>query len=310
MTQEQPQPSIGIIGAGVVGTTLAVALSRAGYPVSVASSRSGTSAEALCRRVPGCTPVDTAQEVADTAAMVLITTPDDIIGDVAASVRWRRGQAVVHCSGAKSLDVLEPAQRYGAQVGCFHPLQAFSDVEQALESLPGTTFAIEADGWLKRCLTRMARVLGGRPLELTSHQRVLYHASAVTTCGFLVGLTEAAMQMWQAVGLSPQEGLEALLPLMETTLRNMAQRGTTDAFVGPLARGDVGTIRQHLEELERRLPHLVPLYCHLGLAAMPLARHKGRITVEQARALESLFREHLEGAAEAQRETFEEAHVA
>lgn len=310
MTQQRLQPSIGIIGAGVVGTTLAVALSRAGYPVSVASSRTRASAEALCRRVPGCASVDTAQEVADAATMIFITTPDDAIAEVAASVRWHRGQVAVHCSGAKSLEVLEPAQRDGSRAGCFHPVQAFSDVAQALDSLAGTTFGIEADGWPRRCLTRMARVLGGKPIELASHQRALYHASAVTTCGFLVGLTEAATEMWRAVGLSPQEGLEALLPLMETTLRNMAQRGTTDAFVGPLARGDVGTVRQHLEELERRLPHLVPLYCHLGLVAMPLARRKGRITAEQARALEDLLSERLEGLAEVRREALEAVYVA
>ena len=84
--------------------------------------------------------------MADHADLVFITTPDDAIPAVVNQVRWHPGQSVVHCSGADSLDVLEPARIVGAQVGSFHPLQTFASIQKAIDNLPGSTFALEAEG--------------------------------------------------------------------------------------------------------------------------------------------------------------------
>jgi len=98
--------------------------------------------------VPGCRAYDDPQGVIDRADLVFITTPDDAIAPTVARLRWRPGQGVVHCSGADSLDILEPARKMGAQVGAIHPLQSFASSAQALENLPGSTFALEGQGEL------------------------------------------------------------------------------------------------------------------------------------------------------------------
>ena len=113
------KPKIGFIGAGTVGTALAVRLSNRGYPVIAVSSRSLTSAQRLAGEVSGYGAkayVD-AQAVADTAELVFVTTPDDIIGQVVVQTHWRPGQSVVHSSGADSIDILAPAREEGAQDG-------------------------------------------------------------------------------------------------------------------------------------------------------------------------------------------------
>ena len=68
-------PSIGFIGAGTVGTALAVRLSEKGYPVTAVASRTLASANRLAGMVHNCQVQDSPQEVAEAAEMVFITTP-------------------------------------------------------------------------------------------------------------------------------------------------------------------------------------------------------------------------------------------
>ena len=154
---------IGIIGAGNVGKTLAVALMHKGYMVISTASRTFESAKALARLAPGCVAYPDIQGAADAAEFVFITTSDDAIRPVAETVQWREGQTVVHCSGAASLDVLEAVREYGAIPGAFHPLQTFSSVEEAVKALAGSTFGIEGDdGDAEVVWPRLPRSLAGR----------------------------------------------------------------------------------------------------------------------------------------------------
>ena len=150
---------IAFIGAGMVGTALAVGLHRKGYPVVAAASRTKASADALANRVPGCQAFSGLQEAVDAADVVFLTTLDDAIGPVASSLTWRRDQAAVHCSAVQGLDVLDHPRKQGALAGAFHPLQTFPSADRAVESLSETTFAIEADPPLAPYLTEMARAL-------------------------------------------------------------------------------------------------------------------------------------------------------
>ena len=128
--------SLGFIGAGRVGTALARALDRRGHRVLGVASRTVDSARRLAQMVPGCKSSTDPQEVAEAAGLVFITTPDEVIAQVAAQIRWHPGQIVVHCSGATSLEALQPAQEQGALVGGLHPLQSFASgqIEAGLPS--------------------------------------------------------------------------------------------------------------------------------------------------------------------------------
>ena len=104
MTTTQLLGNVGFIGAGAVGATLARAMHRCGYSVRGVASRTAAPAEHLAAEIPGCDAVSP-QDVADRCDTVFLTVPDDAIDTVAAALRWRYGQAVVHCSGALPLDV-------------------------------------------------------------------------------------------------------------------------------------------------------------------------------------------------------------
>ena len=221
-------PGIGFIGVGTLGKGLALALVSRGYRVTAAHSRSVASARWLADRVPGCRVFETAQELADTADLVFITTPDSAIGRVLDSVSWRPGQGVVHCCGAGSTAILGPAAQAGADVGAFHPFQTFAglnDPREAASRLSGVTFAVSGTGWLTGFLELMAGELGGHSLKISDDDRPLYHAAAVIGCGFLVTLVQAAVEIWRDMGFTDQQAMEALYPLCRVTLDNLAREG-------------------------------------------------------------------------------------
>ncbi len=279
---------LGFIGAGTVGAALARKLSDAGYPVAAVSSKNGASAKKLAGTVDGCQPADN-QGVADTAELILIATPDDAIAEVARGVGWRRGQGVVHLSGADSVDVLQPAREAGALVGAFHPLQTFAGVAQAVENIPGSTFALEAEEPLLTTLKEMAQAVGGHWIELEASQKVLYHAAAVMACNYLVTLMKLSTDLWSDFGVSCEQAVRALMPLVRGTLHNIETVGIPACLTGPIARGDTGTVNKHIQALLKSAPELLDAYRELGLQTIPIALAKGKIDNGRAEELKKLL---------------------
>lgn len=284
---------LGIIGAGIVGTALAIRLSQKGYQITAVSSRSRLSAKRLASAVGNTTVYESPQEVVDNSSCIFITTPDDVIAEVAGQVGWHKGQYVVHCSGADSLDVLEPARVIGAQVGSFHPLQTFASIQKAIENLPGSAFALEAEEELLDILKEMAKALGGHWIKLNAGNKAAYHAAAVITSNYLVTLMKLATDLWESFGINRDEAIQSLLPLLKGTVNNLEYLGVPQALTGPIARGDIGTVRIHLNILQKTAPAVLTAYCELGLQTIPVALAKGGLRECQAKELEAILRETL-----------------
>lgn len=289
MTVFGPHTTVGFIGAGAVGGTLAVALAQVGYRVVAVASRSLASAQSLAHRLTGCIAYPTAQQVVSACELLVISTPDDAIRAVASALVWRPGQGVVHCSGATSLDVFAHPVSQGALPGAFHPFQAVASIEAGLTNLPGTTFGIEAEEPLRGFLTTAAQALGGHSVLLTAADKVLYHVSAVTMGNLLTGLAATAAQLWEHCGYTREDGVQAIVAMMRSVVHNIEQAGIPAAVAGPYVRGDVGTIRRHLETLRLRAPSMLPLYRELALAALPFGVEKQAISAAQQQAMQQVL---------------------
>ena len=281
---------LGFIGAGTVGTALAVRLSSKDYQVIAVSSRSQTSARKLAQAVSGCRAFNNNQDVADAAELIFVTTPDDAIASVAAETQWHQGQSVVHCSGALSVDILESARKLGTRVGAFHPLQTFASVKQAIENMPGSTFAVEAEGPLLSTLKDMATALDGHWIELKANDKVAYHAAAVIACNYLVTLVKLATDLWQSFNIPQSQATQALLPLIRGTIHNIDTVGIPQCLTGPIARGDIETIKKHLDALQKAAPALLSAYQELGRQTIPIALAKGKINQHRAEELQAILK--------------------
>jgi len=265
-------------------------LSERGYQVVAVSSRSRASAEKLAQSITGCRTFDNGQGVADAADLVFITTPDDAIAQVASGIQWHSGQNVVHCSGADSTEILEPARKLGARVGAFHPLQTFASVKQAIDNIAGSTFALEAEEPLLSILKDMATTLDGHWIELKASDKVVYHAAAVIACNYLVALVKLATDLWQTFDVPADQATRALLPLLRGTIRNIETIGIPQCLTGPIARGDTGTIKKHINALQKVAPAVLSTYCELGRQTIPVALAKGRINQQQAEELQTILK--------------------
>ena len=289
--QSSSKPKIGFIGTGITGTALAVKLYAAGYPIIAASDKNSSSMQRFAAMVPSCTIYNENQSVADNADLVFITSPDDIIAPIAASLKWHSGQSVIHCSGAASLDILAPAKEDGAVTGAMHPLQTFASVSQAIDNIPGSTFAIEADEPLFSTLRDMAIALGGSWVKLTAGDKVLYHAAAVLSCNYLTTLVKLATDLWKSFGVEPQQAAQALMPLLKGTLNNISNIGIPECLTGPIARGDTGTINKHISALEQSAPGALDAYLEMGLQTIPIALEKGKLDNKTADTINTLLKE-------------------
>jgi predicted short-subunit dehydrogenase-like oxidoreductase (DUF2520 family) len=272
-----------------VGTALAVGLSRIGYHISAVYSRSMPSTDKLAGLLPGCHPCRKAQQVADTCDMVFVTTPDDSITQIVRQIQWHPGQYVLHCSGALSLDVLETARKDGTETGSLHPLQSFASIDQAVNNLPGSTFALEGRDQLLATLKQIVNLLGGRVIVLKAGDKALYHAAAVLTSNYTVTLLGMAATLWESFSIPQAEAVTALLPLLRGTVNNIESIGLPDCLTGPIARGDLDTIRKHLEDIAAKCPSLLSAYKEMGQQTIPIAVASGGINKEKARMLSSIL---------------------
>jgi predicted short-subunit dehydrogenase-like oxidoreductase (DUF2520 family) len=281
--------SVGFIGAGRVGTALAVALDHRGYKIVGASDIDHVGRERLPKLISGCRSYESNQTLADAVELVFITTPDDVIGQVVGEVTWRMDQNVVHCSGALSTEILGPARRAGARVGGFHPLQSFVNVDESLVNLSRTTFAIEAEGELLTTLWDMAGALSGRWIRLRAEDKAIYHASAVIAGNYLAALLQTAVDLWGTLDIPEEKALQALISLCESSIKNIETTGTAGGLTGPIARGDVGTVRKHLAVLKEKAPQVLHVYRLLGLQTVQIAQKKGKIDRRKADEISRLL---------------------
>ena len=285
---------IGFIGAGRAGSALADGLTRAGYTVAAVYSRSAGSAARMAQQ---CTPqadaAPSAQAVADACDVVFVTTPDDAIGPVAASVRWGACHRAVHCSGGLPSSVLAPVRGAGGEAGGFHPLQTFASPDGGRSGaalLEGVTVAIEAEGALRTELQEMAEAMGCRPIVVSAEDKALYHIGGVLACNYVAALFDQAAGLWEQIGIDRADAERGLMTLLRSTVDNVARLGARGSLTGPIARGDAGVVRRHLDEIGSRAPALEGAYRELGLLALDLARRNGSIEEDAARAVETALR--------------------
>ncbi|HEY7342691.1 MAG TPA: Rossmann-like and DUF2520 domain-containing protein [Ktedonobacterales bacterium] len=294
--------NIGIIGSGAVGGTLARAIAAAGGTVVAVSARHLEHAEALSRHIPGCRAFTTPDEVAAVSRLVLLAVPDDAIIPVAGRVQWSASQCVVHLSGAMSARVLSAATEHGAAVAALHPLMTFtraltdSSLDEIQERLRGCVWALEtSDETLRETLHAIVIALGGRVAMLSENDRIPYHIAGVLASNYIVTLIGAAVALWESFGEDASLAREALMPLVRASVENLAAMPPSAALSGPIARGDLGTLRAHLDWLAsaaQTSPDISALrdaYLALAHLTVPLAEAKGTLTAERASAIRALL---------------------
>ncbi len=288
------RPRVGVIGAGRVGLALGVAIDRAGWPVVAVSSRDPGRGARFRALVAGAVSVADARDLTALVDVVLVTVPDDVIGPLAASLRLRDGQGLVHTSGALSASVLRPSGARGTAgdpattVASLHPLLPFADLERALGALPGATIAIEGDEPLVTLLAELVHDLGARALVVSAEGKAAYHAAAVLAAGGFVALLDSIAELARGAGLDEATALATYGPLIREGIANAGALGIAGALTGPTVRGDIQTIRLHLDVIDRLAPDVRDVYLALTARQIAMARSRGELHADTLNGLETI----------------------
>ena len=260
--------SVAVIGPGNWGTSLADAIRRSPWNLH----------EVIVRHQPDARtklPLHAWPNAALDAEILWLCVPDDAIESTCAQLLHHRpslrGQIVAHSSGARTTSALEAARLAGARTAAVHPVMTFPT--RRIVPLKNVLFGVESESPAVRTrLRQLVTALGGEPFPISAKSKVLYHAAGTLASPLLISALAAAQQTARLAGLPPAIAAKMTAVLAQASLANFRTQGPANSFSGPLARGDAGTIRLHLEALHEH-PVLAEAYRALAshaLQALPV----------------------------------------
>jgi predicted short-subunit dehydrogenase-like oxidoreductase (DUF2520 family) len=232
-------------------------------------------------------------ETAAAADLVLLAIPDDVLagtvrGLVAAS-SLRAGQIVVHTSGAYSVETLAPATELGALPLALHPAMTFTGRQEDLDRLTTCCFGVtatEGDEPAWNVGEALVMEMGAEPVRIPASARSLYHAALAHGANHLITLVTEATDLLRSAGIGPAD--RVLAPLLSAALDNALRHGDR-SLTGPVARGDVGTLRGHLDVLEKRAPQVLPAYRVLARRTADRAEQAGLLDAAHAAEVQAVL---------------------
>ena len=286
--------AVGVVSAGRVGAVLGAALAAAGHTVVAASGVSRDSVRRAADLLPGV-PLLPPDEVATRADLVLLAIPDDVLAGtvrgLAAVGALRPGQIVVHTSGAHGVDVLQPARDLDALPLALHPAMTFAGRQEDLQRVRACSFAVTADpaddvAW--NVGEALVVEMGAEPVRVPQSARPLYHAALAHGANHLVTLVAECTDLLRSAGIGQAERL--LGPLLSAAVDNALRHGDR-ALTGPVARGDLGTLRVHLRVLAETEPEALPGYRALALRTAQRAAAAGLLSSSVAAEVAAVIEE-------------------
>lgn len=229
-------------------------------------------------------------EVIAATDFVLLSVPDDalrqLVAGLAETGAWRAGQLVAHTSGAQGIGVLDPAAARGVLALALHPVMTFAGRPEDVDRVLGATFGVTAPDELRPVAESLVVEMGGEPVWVPESARPLYHAALSIGSNHLVTLVNDALSLLDGAGVASSEQL--LAPLLSASLDNVL-RLRDAALTGPVARGDLETLRRHRRALTEAAPELLPSYLAMARRTAERAHAAGRLdNAGNAAVLEAL----------------------
>lgn len=294
-----------VIGAGRVGTTVSYTLAEKDLPNIKLKAISSRSMESLNRakkilgsKAAGVIFTRENSKAVSLANCILICTPDDVINSVCSDIfkdksKDFKNYYAIHFSGSKSLEVLNSARAAGAEIASIHPLKSFASIEEAIKSLPGTIFGVTYSSTeSKKMAEFLVKSLGGEIIEVENNKKPLYHAAACVASNYLVTLINYAVLIHKKMGIKPEDSLKGLMGLVEGTISNIKKMGTEKSLTGPIARGDVGTIKEHIKSFNEFFSKEdSALYRMMGIETSKIAHQNKWIKESTVEELKEILKE-------------------
>ena len=254
---------LSLVGPGRAGLALSLAAQRAGHRIVGVLGRDASKTQDAATLL--ATETLSWDEPLPEADLLLIAVRDDAIAEVAQTLKPGATAAAVHLSGLTSTTALKPL---GVPIGSFHPLQTMPTAEAGAAHLAGAWIAVTTnDDLLADRLFALAASIGAHPFELTDENKPLYHAAAAAAANFPLAALAMSRRLFEAVGVD----FAVAGPLVEAVVANALEMGPEQSLTGPVARGDIGTIRAQLAAVRTATPDLAEHFIAMIRATAAIA---------------------------------------
>ncbi|WP_159428979.1 Rossmann-like and DUF2520 domain-containing protein [Tepidibacter formicigenes] len=262
------------IGAGKVGTSFGLYLSRKGFDVIGYYSKSFESAKKAAY-LTNSIAYKRLSPMIKLSDIIFITTNDDAIKSVVNQLSQEnilnKGQILVHMSGSHSSSILNSVMNFGCYIYSMHPLQSFADIENSVKKLESTVFTIEGNIEKINVLEWILKKSGNKYFKIDSNFKSIYHAGACVISNYLVTLMDFGFSFFNSIGIDEKSAFEAVYPLIEGTIENIKTLGCKNALTGPISRGDSNTIENHLDSIKVNIPDKLSFYKAMALMTLDLS---------------------------------------
>ena len=231
---------IGFIGAGKCGVSLANYFRCNGFSISGFYSR-----HSMCGGFKFLPLLD----LVNNSEIIFITVSDSQIINVWNDISRLNlgGKIICHTSGQNTSDIFIGADKN--MVCSVHPMLTFNSTDVSVHAISKAFFTLEGG---EDAISKISQILikcKNRFKVINKEDKAKYHAAACFASNFVVSVCDVAFKMLYECGFSEDEARQALVPIMENNMSNIISVGTKKAVTGPAARGDMETIKKHLEVL-------------------------------------------------------------
>jgi predicted short-subunit dehydrogenase-like oxidoreductase (DUF2520 family) len=262
---------IALIGAGRVGTALALALKKKGLQIVFVSNSTANSTRKSALILKSREHSIRLSDIPDDTDIIIIAAPAQAIPKIVKELSQirsldYRGKFIFHTSGAHTSGLLEPLRRRGAKIASIHPIQSFPLNQKQIDtisSLKGIYYGIDAPPNNLNAAKLLVKLLGGKYVIIPEKLRPLYHALCVFSSGYLIQLLSVIEEISEQFNFS-EPWYNILVPMMETSIRNSVKTSPASALTGPIMRGDLATIKLHIQAMRKYAPSAIKVYKNLG----------------------------------------------
>jgi predicted short-subunit dehydrogenase-like oxidoreductase (DUF2520 family) len=284
----------GLIGAGKVGCSIAIGLKNKGIMLSGVYTKSIGSLDYLNDKLDTNFKNDLEYLLKNSEVIFIAVSDSELEYITKYIISFTKncsikGKYFYHLSGALDSDALNLLSWQGAYTGSLHPIQTFANKRDGFKGLEGIYYGFEGSIEARKISVDFVKLFNGNVLLIKKEAKRLYHVAACFISNYLVSLAYASEELFEMAGIDKTIGLEAFEPLVKKTLENIYKMGTVNSLTGPISRGDVNTIAEHLNSLYKSNPKILDLYRSLGNITAEIAYEKKTIDKYKLENIKSMF---------------------
>jgi predicted short-subunit dehydrogenase-like oxidoreductase (DUF2520 family) len=247
--------NIAVIGAGKISYSLTNVITKNNYNIKIVVSRRLNSAKKLAQKFKIETYSDQLNDIPAKCSFFLLAVPDSQIKIVAENLSRLKlnfkNSLFVHLSGAHDISLLNSLKNKNAKTASIHIMQTFPT--KRIVNIKNSYAAIETKNKnIGNFLSSFANSVDLIPFTLKSENKALYHAAGVFASNFLVGNFFNSEKLFNESKIDNLNFYEMMQPIILSTLQNINKEGTVKALSGPVERGDLDTVKNHLLSIRKK----------------------------------------------------------